>query len=51
MVKLDMFVFHICFSGNNHDDMLLAKVESVYTGSSDPSSSLVRIHLPRNGFI
>ncbi|XP_076903013.1 outer envelope protein 80, chloroplastic-like [Bidens hawaiensis] len=27
-------------SGNNHDDMLLAKVESVYTGSSDPSSSL-----------
>ncbi|MFS8005767.1 putative surface antigen D15 [Helianthus anomalus] len=37
--------FHNCpltASGNNHDDMLLAKVESVYTGSSDPSSSLVR---------
>ncbi|KAF5773520.1 putative bacterial surface antigen (D15), surface antigen D15 [Helianthus annuus] len=35
--------FHNCpltASGNNHDDMLLAKVESVYTGSSDPSSSL-----------
>ncbi|KAD4384245.1 hypothetical protein E3N88_24413 [Mikania micrantha] len=27
-------------SGNNHDDMVLAKLESVYTGSSDPSSSL-----------
>ncbi|KAI3688208.1 hypothetical protein L1987_81918 [Smallanthus sonchifolius] len=35
--------FHNCpltASGNNHDDMVLAKVESVYTGSSDPSSSL-----------
>ncbi|KAI7730847.1 hypothetical protein M8C21_002068 [Ambrosia artemisiifolia] len=35
--------FHNCpltASGNNHDDMVLAKVESVYTGSSDPSSSM-----------
>nr|XP_043612759.1 outer envelope protein 80, chloroplastic isoform X2 [Erigeron canadensis] len=28
-------------SGNNHDDLVLAKLESVYTGSSDPSSSLL----------
>ncbi|XP_059624987.1 outer envelope protein 80, chloroplastic [Cornus florida] len=27
-------------SGNNHDDMLLAKFESVYTGSGDPGSSM-----------
>ncbi|GKC22529.1 outer envelope protein 80, chloroplastic isoform X2, partial [Tanacetum coccineum] len=36
--------FHNCpltASGNNYDDMVLAKVESVYTGSSDPSSSML----------
>lgn len=26
-------------SGNTHDDMLLAKIETVYTGSGDPAAS------------
>lgn len=28
-------------SGNTHDDMLLAKFETVYTGSGDHGSSMV----------
>lgn len=30
-------------SGNTHDDMLLAKFETVYTGAGDHASSLVCI--------
>lgn len=26
-------------SGNTHDSMLLAKIETVYTGSGDPAAS------------
>ncbi|KAL4557912.1 hypothetical protein LXL04_036106 [Taraxacum kok-saghyz] len=32
-------------SGNIHDDMVLAKLESVYTGSSDPSSSMLVVNM------
>lgn len=28
-------------SGNTHDDILLAKIETVYSGSGDPGSSMV----------
>lgn len=34
--------FFFC-SGNSHDDMLLAKLESVYTGSGDRGSSMVSL--------
>jgi hypothetical protein len=37
---LFLFTFVSC-SGKNHDDMLLAKFESVYTGSGDHGSSMV----------
>ncbi|XP_071712134.1 outer envelope protein 80, chloroplastic [Rutidosis leptorrhynchoides] len=37
----DIYSCPLTASGNNHDDMVLAKVESVYTGSSDPSSSML----------
>lgn len=32
-------------SGNNHDDMLLAKLETVYTGSGDPGSSMFAFNM------
>ncbi|KAL7594668.1 hypothetical protein Lser_V15G29136 [Lactuca serriola] len=32
-------------SGNIHDDMVLAKLETVYTGSSDPSSSMLVVNM------
>ncbi|KVH90808.1 Bacterial surface antigen (D15), partial [Cynara cardunculus var. scolymus] len=32
-------------SGNIHDDMVLGKLESVYTGSSDPSSSMLVVNM------
>lgn len=32
---------YISCSGNTHDDTVLAKFESVYTGSGDPGSSMV----------
>lgn len=31
----------LCCSGNSHDDMLLAKLETVYTCSGDPGASMV----------
>lgn len=34
------FIKFLC-SGNTHDNMLLAKLESVYTGSGEPGSSMV----------
>ncbi|KAH0669866.1 hypothetical protein KY289_024359 [Solanum tuberosum] len=38
--KCAMFSFLNCCCGNTHDDMLLAKLETVNTGSGDPSSSV-----------
>jgi hypothetical protein len=32
-------------SGNTHDDTLLAKIETVYTGSGEHGSSMVRYEL------
>lgn len=32
------------YSGKTHDDTLLAKFESVYTGAGDHGSSMVSIH-------
>ncbi|ERN11759.1 hypothetical protein AMTR_s00022p00244130 [Amborella trichopoda] len=36
----DAYGSPLTFSGNKHDDMLIAKLESVYTGSSDHGSSM-----------
>ncbi|KAL3518894.1 hypothetical protein ACH5RR_021483, partial [Cinchona calisaya] len=36
----DFYSSPLTASGNSHDDMLLAKIESVYTGSGDPGSSM-----------
>ncbi|KAL0371128.1 UNVERIFIED_CONTAM: Outer envelope protein 80, chloroplastic [Sesamum angustifolium] len=36
----DFFGSPLTASGNTHDDMLLAKLETVYTHSGDPSSSM-----------
>ncbi|KAL3850110.1 hypothetical protein ACJIZ3_011992 [Penstemon smallii] len=36
----DFFGSPLTASGNTHDDMLLAKLETVYTGSGDPGSSM-----------
>ncbi|CAA2992254.1 outer envelope 80, chloroplastic-like [Olea europaea subsp. europaea] len=37
----DFYGSPLTASGNNHDDMLLAKLETVYTSSGDPSSSML----------
>ncbi|KAL3354174.1 hypothetical protein AABB24_018696 [Solanum stoloniferum] len=36
----DYYSSPLTASGNTHDDMLLAKLETVYTGSGDPGSSV-----------
>ncbi|CAK9146734.1 unnamed protein product [Ilex paraguariensis] len=36
----DFYSSPLTASGNTHDDMLLAKLEGVYTGSGDPGSSM-----------
>ncbi|XP_047254966.1 outer envelope protein 80, chloroplastic isoform X2 [Capsicum annuum] len=36
----DYYSSPLTASGNTHDDMLLAKLEAVYTGSGDPGSSV-----------
>ncbi|KAK4725470.1 hypothetical protein R3W88_028249 [Solanum pinnatisectum] len=36
----DYYSCPLTASGNTHDDMLLAKLETVYTGSGDPGSSV-----------
>lgn len=35
----DFYSSPLTASGNTHDDMLLAKIETVYTGSGDPAAS------------
>ena len=35
--------FLLFYSGNSHDEMLLAKLETVYTGSVDRGSSMVSL--------
>ncbi|KAL2498983.1 Outer envelope protein 80 [Abeliophyllum distichum] len=37
----DFYGSPLTASGNTHDDMLLAKLETVYTSSGDPSSSML----------
>ncbi|ONH99301.1 hypothetical protein PRUPE_6G023900 [Prunus persica] len=41
----DFFSSPLTASGNNHDDMLLAKLESVYTGSGDHGSSMLVLNM------
>lgn len=41
----DFFSSPLTASGNTHDDMLLAKLETVYTGSGDPGSSMFAFNM------
>ncbi|CAI9106538.1 OLC1v1005720C1 [Oldenlandia corymbosa var. corymbosa] len=41
----DFYSSPLTASGNTHDDMLLAKVETVYTGSGDPGSSMFAFNM------
>ncbi|XP_071914444.1 outer envelope protein 80, chloroplastic-like isoform X2 [Coffea arabica] len=41
----DFYSSPLTASGNTHDDMLLAKLETVYTGSGDPGSSMFAFNM------
>ncbi|KAK3029561.1 hypothetical protein RJ639_038450 [Escallonia herrerae] len=41
----DFYGSPLTASGNKHDDMLLAKLESVYTGSGDPGSPMFVLNM------
>lgn len=41
LIFCQIFMLMSPCSGNTHDDMLLAKFETVYTGSGDHGSSMV----------
>ncbi|KAK9941218.1 hypothetical protein M0R45_017836 [Rubus argutus] len=41
----DFFSSPLTASGNSHDEMLLAKLESVYTGSGDRGSSMLKFNM------
>lgn len=36
-----VLIFRLVYSGKSHDDTLIAKFETVYTGSGDHGSSMV----------
>lgn len=43
--EFDAFYFYVCScSGKTHDDTLLAKFESIYTGSGDHGSTMVSLN-------
>lgn len=43
--EFDTYYFYVCScSGKTHDDTLLAKLESIYTGSGDHGSTMVSLN-------
>ncbi|VFQ95541.1 unnamed protein product [Cuscuta campestris] len=44
-ITRDFYSSPLTASGNTHDDMLLAKLETVYTGSGDPGSSMLAFNV------